>query len=149
MIAVSSRGWRLIIDPASHTATLWGALGPHLVAAAEQASQPWILSPDGHFLAAVGVDGRPRAWRIGEDGSISLPILFSGQYHHATSVTALAFSPDLHWLASGDQNGEARLWSLQNSNAEPLPLTNSEGGVAALAFRSDGRVIATAARNVA
>jgi WD40 repeat protein len=148
-VAVSPQGWRLSVDPASHKATLWGPRGPQLVAAAEQASQPWIFSPDGHFLAAAGVDGRPRAWRINGNDLTSSPVSFSTQYHHATPATVLAFSPDQRWIASGDQNGEARLWSLQNPNAEPLPLTNSEGGVAALAFRSDGRVIATAARNVA
>lgn len=148
-VAVSPQGWRLSIDPASHQATFWTARGPQLIAATEQVSQPWIFSLDGHWLAAAGPDGRPRAWRLGEDGSLSSSILFSTQYHHAKPATTLAFSPDLRWLASGDQDGEARLWSLQDPNAEPLPLTNSEGGVAALAFRPDGHVIATADRNVA
>ena len=148
-VAISPQGWRLSVDPANHKAFLLWPWKPQPITGAEQASQPWIFSPDGHWLAIMGIDGRPRIWQIAENGSISSSISFSSQYHHAAPITALTFSADQYWLASGDQIGEARVWSIKNPNAEPLPLTNSESGVSALAFSSDGHIIAVADRNVA
>lgn len=147
MVAVSLQGWRLSVEAPTHKATFWGSQGPQPVGAAEQAVPPWIFSPDGQWLAAAGLDGRPRVWQINKDGTASKPKLFSTQYHHGSSITALSFSPNQLWLASGDQDGNSRLWSLKNRQSEPRSLTNSEGGVAAFAFSPDGLLIATAARN--
>jgi WD40 repeat protein/energy-coupling factor transporter ATP-binding protein EcfA2 len=146
-VAISTQGWRLSVEAATHKATFWGPQGPQPVGAAEQAVAPWTFSPDGQWFAAAGLDGRPRVWQINMDGTASEPKLFSTQFHHGFPVTALSFSPNQLWLASGDQNGNSRLWSLKSMQAEPRPLTNSEGGAAAFAFSPDGRHIATAARN--
>jgi WD40 repeat protein len=146
-VAVSLQGWRLSVEAKTHKATFWGSQGPQPVEAAEQAVPPWIFSPDGQWLAAAGLDGRPRVWQINKDGTASKPKLFSTQYHHGSSITALSFSSNQLWLASGDQDGNSRLWSLKSSQSEPRSLTNVEGEVTAFAFSPDGLLIATAARN--
>jgi WD40 repeat protein len=147
--AVSSNGWRLSIDPASREARLRGPQGSRPVSGSESTSPPWVFSPDGRWLAAVS-DGRPLVWRVQEDGMTSTPISFPVQFHHSSPVSVLVFSPDGHWLATGDEGEEkaaARLWSPQAPKAEPRALTNSRGGVKALAFSLDSRLIATAAGN--
>ncbi|HEX4964201.1 MAG TPA: TIR domain-containing protein [Thermoanaerobaculia bacterium] len=141
-IAVASNGFGLILEGSN--LRLRNSRGPQPLPDGENASVPAAFSPDAHWLAAAGSDGQPRVWRVQEDGTVSPPISFPGQYRHSQRLTRLAFSPDGHWLATSDSAGESRLWDLKQPSKEPQPLTNHTGPVKGLAFSIDGRQVATA-----
>ena len=67
------------------------------------------FSTDGRHLASGGRDFTVRLWTLGQQGSISPPILLRG---HEDEVRALAFSPDGHWLVSAGASGTVRRWNL-------------------------------------
>ncbi len=126
---------------------LLSSQGTHPVTGASKASFPWVFSPDGNWLAAGGLDGKPLVWHVNDKGTTSPPLSFSVKYRHSRAICALAFSPDGKWLCSGDQGGESRVWNLRRPDVEPWPLTNHIGEVTALAFSSDSHLIATAGRD--
>jgi WD40 repeat protein/tRNA A-37 threonylcarbamoyl transferase component Bud32 len=99
------------------------------------------FDPAGRWLASGGVDGTVRLWRVGGGA----PTVLAG---HRAKIYAVGFSPDGRTLASGDAAGALFLRSL-GPQGEPTAVRElaSGSGLVGLAFRADGRVLATAHRD--
>ncbi len=116
------------------------------------------FSPDGHTLAAGGVDCKKgpcsgimgdigpdtrasvRFWDVASHRQVGRPL--DG---HAASVTSVAYSPDRHLIASSDDHGDVWLWDAshqQTGVALPPAGWSWERNVV---FSPDGRLLAIAA----
>jgi len=109
------------------------------------------FSPDELWIAVGSDDGIVQVLEIGGGKRIALAL-------HSGSVTALAFSPDSRWIASGGWDGTARVVGIADGKELPRPDPSGwrervasaggepfsvMGGVRALAFSSDSRLVAT------
>ena len=99
----------------------------------------WItataFSPDGALLATADRAGGVILWEAatGRDFLILRA--------HPASVTSLAWRGDSNLLATGCEDGQIRLWELENGGQ--VKAWAAHGGVAALEFTRDGRLVST------
>ncbi|MGH3309989.1 MAG: WD40 repeat domain-containing protein [Streptomyces sp.] len=96
------------------------------------------FSPDGGGLLVGGADGTIRLWNL--RSGTRVPLLAS----RGSAVLALSFAADASVLAVGDENGRVSLWEAGADGRELWAGTepSCEGGVEALAFVSDGTLVA-------
>ncbi len=97
------------------------------------------FSPDGRYLAAGSADRTIRVWDL-TDGQNRI---LSGQ---GNSINALAFSPDGRWLISGSADHSIRVWQVATGTVVDS-IINTGGPVRAVAFSSDGSLLAIATSN--
>ena len=96
---------------------------------------------DGYTFATGSGDKRIQLWKIHTDNSDKLsPENFFLEGHN-DSVWILDFSKDGQNLASGSLDGTVRLWDL-NLRIERLKLAGHTGGIKALAYTEDNRILA-------
>jgi hypothetical protein len=99
----------------------------------------WItaaaFSPDGVLLATADRAGGVIIWEAatGRD--------FLALQSHPASVTSLAWRGDSNLLATACDDGQIRLWELENG--AQVKAWGAHGGVAALEFTRDGRLVST------
>jgi WD40 repeat protein len=101
------------------------------------------FAPDGRSVVTASRDYTAKVW---DAGSGRLRVTFTG---HQDAVECLAFSPDGKRVASGDGSRDAtiRLWDPATGKEQVSfsPLVKG-GAVCSLAFRSDGKSLASASR---
>ncbi|MGH3844617.1 MAG: caspase, EACC1-associated type [Pseudonocardiaceae bacterium] len=132
-----------VLVPLSHPArTLTGHHGPVRGVA---------FSPDGRLLATASADNTARLWSPATGAHLRT---LTG---HDCPVQGVAFSSDGRLLATASADNTARLWdpatgqhlhTLTGSSFErPVPGLAVGGGVTAVAFSPDGRLLATASHD--
>jgi len=109
------------------------------------------FSPDGRLLATAGSDGEVRLWNPATGETTAAPLKVTEP--DALSVTSVTFSPDGRLLATGDDYGVVRMWNPATGRpvgkpilANPIAteLVRAGGGVNAVAFSPDGKMLASA-----
>lgn len=102
-------------------------------------------SNDGHTVAAATRDGTVHLWNSETDAADYPPLR-----SHEEAILALKFAPGGRELASGGRDRTIRLWNLDKpGESRQLNFTHSDpsaqgtGEVAALAYSSDGRSLAS------
>jgi WD40 repeat protein len=93
-----------------------------------------VFSPDGHMLAAAGIDGAT-LWDCATQKPLGGP--FGGW------VDDIAFSPDGQTLATAGEDGTIRFWDVA-TGAQLGPPLEDTGPVVSVAFSPDGRTVASA-----
>ena len=96
---------------------------------------------DGYTFATGSADKRIRLWKTQANNNDELLPDTPSLEGHDDSVWILAFSKDGQNLASGSLDGTVRLWDL-NLRHERLKLTGHTGGIKALAYTEDNRILA-------
>ncbi|MFG2059434.1 helix-turn-helix domain-containing protein [Micromonospora sp. NPDC048930] len=108
------------------------------------AAQAVAFSPDGHLLAAAGLDHIIRLWdthNTEQPRELASPPLTGP----TQALYTLAFSPDGTTLAAAGADRAVYLWNVTDPNRpQPVgaPLTGPSSTIYSLAFRPDGRVLA-------
>lgn len=93
------------------------------------------FAPDGLSLASAGRSGRVSLWNSSA-GSETLSLAAPD------TLEAVAFSPTSRFLAAAGSAGEVRFWNLDEPE-QPRVFKGHQGGVFALAFSSDGHLLAS------
>jgi WD40 repeat protein len=96
-------------------------------------------SADGAFLAAGDARGQVWTSRLHDPDLTFVPI-----GRHDAGVTSLAFDPVSGRLASGGMDGTVRLWDPAGDAAIGEPLAVAGANIRAVAFASDGEMLAAA-----
>jgi WD40 repeat protein/class 3 adenylate cyclase len=152
-LAYSPDGHRLATASFDGLARVWDPLNGQQLMALQHAGpvQAIEYSVDGRLLATGSDDGTARIW----DAATGEQLL---ELRHADRVYAVAFSPDGAHLASATRDGNVFIWDTatgQNTahmaDSAPLPAvpysfsgnTKAEAPGPAIAFSSDGRLVAT------
>ena len=95
------------------------------------------FGPKGRHVLAISTSDA-RLWTVPEGAPVGEPIALGG-------IRRGAFSPDGQTLVTGGEDGRARLWHV--SNVKPMgPIQELSGPVTAIAFATNGKKIAVAAR---
>jgi WD40 repeat protein/serine/threonine protein kinase len=97
------------------------------------------FSADGRRLAVGFWDGRVRVWEIGSGKLLHT-------FRHSDRVACVAFHPNGKQLTSGSCDNTAKVWNLETGE-EVETLRGHIGYVMALAYSSDGKLLATASGN--
>ena len=96
---------------------------------------------NGYTFATGSADKRIRLWKTSANNNAELLPDNPPLDGHNDSVWILAFSKDGQNMASGSLDGTVRLWDL-NLRIERLKLTGHTGGIKALAYTEDNRILA-------
>jgi WD40 repeat protein len=125
------RIWDRASGPGVHT--LRGHTGPVRSVA---------FSPDGRRIVTASEDRSLRLWDVATGRELAT------LHGHTAKVHCAAFSPDGQWIASGSEDKTLKLW--YNTPLHQVTFRGpeswvgaSEGWVGALAFRPDGRRVAS------
>jgi WD40 repeat protein len=140
-VAISPDGKTLASGSYDSTARLWDMTTGRLVRTYDpRAGKLWVVSfsPDSKTLATGGEDGVIHLWDAATGWLQSA--LRGG---HSTRIVRLAFRPDGQALASSSGDRTIRLWDLTTFQSKQL-LEGAEGHPTGLAWRADGRLLASA-----
>ncbi len=112
------------------------------------------VSNNSKMIASASFDGTVRVWR--PDGS-NINIEQNPENKHNDKVLSVSFSPDSQAVVSGDFEGKIKLWKwndqkskflyqadLKDKNLKDLAHTK---GIYAIAFSSNGKILASASRD--
>ncbi len=92
----------------------------------------FAISPDSHWLAAVGSDSTVHLWELTNPSS--KPVSLHG---HEGSITDIAISSDSRWLITGGEDATVRRWDLMNPTKPPIVFQDHSGTVSAVAVSPD------------
>jgi WD40 repeat protein len=155
-VAFSPDGRRLLSVSYDQSLRMWDAASGELVAVLRGHTMAvWVagFSPDGRWIASSSPDRTIRLWdvpRLERSG------VFRG---HRSYVYDVAFSPDGTRLASVGWDHEARVWEVETgrptrvlhhdstTGGRSAPLKFDAALIVALAFRGDGKQLATITRD--
>jgi WD40 repeat protein len=107
-----------------------------------EAAYHLAFSPDGKTLASCG-EPRIKVW----DVKTGNEVITLNAPEGIRRARAVAYSPDGKTLAFMWNGGTIQLWDTMKKG-EPITLATTGGGKAGLAYLSDGRLVASAAKNV-
>ena len=96
---------------------------------------------DGYTFATGNADKQIQLWKTHYNDNDNLSSDNHPLEGHDDSVSTLAFSRDGQNLASGSLDGTVRLWDV-NLRDERLKLIGHTGGIKALAYTEDNRILA-------
>jgi WD40 repeat protein len=118
---------------------LWEApngrpIGPPLWSGAESV----VFSPDGSCIAAGGLDGIARLWRVGRRQPEGEPL------QHPLTLLAVAFSPDGRRAATACWDGNFLEWDLANRQPVGKSVHKDQAIGMVVTYSPDGRRILTA-----
>jgi WD40 repeat protein len=160
LVALSRSGKTLVVSASYDRSLVWWDAAKGEPTRTVEAHAGWVRNlaalPDGSRLASCGDDMLVKLWDA--DGG-KLVRTFEGHatrtpQGHVTALYALAVSPDGKHLASGDRHGTVIVWETETGKAAqkfeiPTLYTydarqrkRSIGGIRALAFSPDGKVLA-------
>jgi WD40 repeat protein len=97
------------------------------------------FSPDGKRLASASADWKVNVWdmlQMQEIGTLSA---------HSKQVTHINFAKDGLSIVSGSTDGSLRKWNLETMSLQTTMLHEKCSPVEAIAYESQGRLIASAA----
>jgi WD40 repeat protein len=104
------------------------------------------ISPDGHWLAAVGSGNAGRIWDIAtRQESHPLEPPQEGTFARLMEMTAVSFGSDSRWLVTSSTDGMVRRWDA--IDGEELDAVGHDRSVTSVAISSDGRWMATGSRD--
>jgi len=137
-VAFSQDGERIITGSKDFTACLWDAPSGHLLARfGPDLLNDVAFSPDGRWIA-TGADDFTCIWNA-ETGEETCRLC-----HDMPGALKLAYSPNGTCLATGHCDSTARIWHVPSGKEiARLPHAVYASEVAAIAFSSNGRFIAT------
>jgi WD40 repeat protein len=137
-VAISRDGTRLASGANDNTIRIWD-LADATEARTIFGHEGFVLAvafgPDGTALASASEDHSVRLWETATGRPLAS---FLG---HASHASALAFDPRGRWVASGGEAGEVKVWDLRRSR--PVVYRGQSGWVTGVAFRGDGRHVAS------
>ena len=137
MVAISRDGQRWAAGSRRGEVWVWGDAGRalRLVWQAHLIDMvALVISPDGDRLASADFGGSVKLWDV-ERGTL----LWTSE--QTASINTLAFSADARVVASGGGDGKIHIWDAQSGAAARVPI-ELRGGIAALAWSPDGRLLA-------
>ncbi|MDP1678667.1 MAG: TIR domain-containing protein [Candidatus Nitrotoga sp.] len=97
------------------------------------------FSPDGMYMAAGGVEGTVKLWRVSDSDLLKWEEF--GSLQHAKEVRSIAFSHDSKYLATASYDNIVRLWNIQTRESKDF--VGHSGKVRAIAFSPDGQWLAS------
>lgn len=150
-VAFSPDGSRLATGGIDGRLILWNvATGARLWSAVAHGDLLWGISfhPDGDIIATGGWDGSVSLW----DAQTGRRLATWDGMEHGGDVFDVAFSPDGALLAAGQREGVVTLLAVEKDGGAGgvgeirplLTISDRGGGVWALAFSPDGRLLASA-----
>ncbi|MBI2900872.1 MAG: WD40 repeat domain-containing protein [Planctomycetes bacterium] len=140
-VAVSSDGRLLATGSGNGTIAMWDVGGERAALSKSLSNGGGAVfdvawGPGANMLASVGFDGTVTMWK---DGSVSWQIS-----RDSRDATTLAFRADGKLLAFGDG---ARVRLVDEKGREAAALSGHDGLVYSVAFRADGKRIASASKD--
>ena len=139
-VAFSPDGKTLATASADHTVKFWNVATGKELAALEAHGDivtSIAFSKDGDQFATAGFDGTAKVWNAEKRR-----VLHTLRGHRGAVLT-VAFDPRGRNLATGGIDGTVRIWDLASGNEAEAPGAQHGSWVNALAYRPDGRVLAT------
>ncbi len=98
------------------------------------------FSPDGNLLAAGGINGEVRFWRL-KDGQQVLTLA-----GHTDWVSSVTFSPDGKLFVSGSHDRTIKFWDINTGRCLKTILAHDDM-VWSVAFSPDGKLLASAGKD--
>jgi WD40 repeat protein len=160
-LTAASAGQALAILDARGNLPVWAELAgnpnrfqpPGVLAAALSADGRRLLTAGAERIRAANWNGRELRWPDGTGVLSVWDVATDGRLprlterRRPTSVTSpvlcVAMAPDGSAGASGERDGLVRLWDLETGQERSQFSVRHEGGVAALAYSADGRLLAS------
>lgn len=139
-----SRDGRLLAAAGGEYVSLWDPASGELIRQHKVAHGSVVasvnFSPDGQLLATGGTDSKVRLWDPVSGHAVTM-------IEHRSEVWSVAFSPDGRLLAVSGKDPAVRLWDPSTGEPGRELMVDTYEGADALAFSSNGRILAAAASN--